>query len=200
MPDTREQAEKVAAIEADRDERLARLKRETDERVATLENDRDARVAALEARLARELAEGRAVAEAQKAAADEQVARARRAARRGARGARDAPRGEARRSDSANEARIRELEQTPGARPRGRAIRRRRVSAEARERIAQMEIDLSGARGELSDTRHQLDTETARAARAFAKWESDRTSLDRAKDALAVALQQIEDAESRSLD
>jgi hypothetical protein len=63
-----------------------------------------------------------------------------------------------------------------------------------------MEIDLSGARGELSDTRNQLDTETARAARAFAKWESDRTSLDKAKDALAVALQQIEDAESRSLD
>ena len=63
-----------------------------------------------------------------------------------------------------------------------------------------MEIDLSGARGELSDTRRQLDTETARAARAFAKWESDRASLDKAKDALAVALQQIEEAESRSLD
>ena len=34
----------------------------------------------------------------------------------------------------------------------------------------------------------------------LAKWEADRSSLDKAKDALAVVLQQIEEAESRSLD
>ena len=193
-----EHAQKVAAIEADRDERAARLKREADERVASLENDRDAQVAALEARLARELAEGRAVAEAQKAASDEQIASLEQQlgeVREALATLRDAKLA----TDSANDARIRELEGTltDTAMARDQA---QKSLAEARDRIAQMEIDLSGARGELSDTRHQLDTETARAARAFAKWESDRASLDKAKDALAVALQQIEEAEGRSLD
>jgi hypothetical protein len=40
--------------------------------------------------------------------------------------------------------------------------------------------------------------ETGRADRATAKWEADKTSLDRAKDALAVALAQIEEAEART--
>jgi CheY-like chemotaxis protein len=194
----REHAEKVGAIESDRDERLARSKRETDERVASLENDRDAQVAALEARLARELAEGRAVAEAQKAAADEQIAGLERELgdlREELTTLRNAKLA----NDAANTARINELEQGLAATEKARDEAQKGL-ADARDRIAQMEIDLSGVRGELSDTRRQLDTETARAARAFAKWESDRTSLDRAKDALAVALQQIEDAEARTLD
>jgi hypothetical protein len=39
----------------------------------------------------------------------------------------------------------------------------------------------------------------ARAEKAFAKWEQDRIALERAKDALAVVLTQIEDAEGRSI-
>ena len=194
----REHAEKVAAIEADRDDRLGRLKRETDERVASLENDRDAQVAALEARLARELAEARALAEAHKAAAEEQISSLERELAE-VRETLETLRNAKLATDSINEGRIRELEQSLSATEKARDEAQKGL-AEARDRIAQMEIDLSGARGELSDTRRMLDTETARAARAFAKWESDRTSLDRAKDALAVALQQIEEAESRTLD
>jgi len=42
--------------------------------------------------------------------------------------------------------------------------------------------------------------EQGRVSRAQAKWTEDRASLERAKDALAAALAQIEDAESRSLE
>jgi len=37
-------------------------------------------------------------------------------------------------------------------------------------------------------------------SRARAKWAEDRSSLERAKDALAAALAQIEEAETRSLE
>ena len=195
---TREHTEKVTAIENDRDERAARLKREADERVVSLENDRDAQVAALEARLARELAEARAVADAQKAASDEQIVSLDRQLAE-VRDTLETLRNAKLATDSANESRIRELEQM-FTETEGQRDQAQKGLAEARDRIAQMEIDLAGVRGELSDTRNQLDTETARAARAFAKWESDRSSLDKAKDALAVALQQIEDAEARTLD
>ena len=112
-----------------------------------------------------------------------------------------------------------------------------REVGEASERLAKVEVDLSGVRGELESLREtkrdddqkyasrlgeleravaegaaaktELETklnerdaklfaETGRADRAHAKWEGDKQSLDRAKDALAVALAQIEEAEGRS--
>jgi hypothetical protein len=195
---TREHGEKVAAIEGDRDERLARVKREADERVAAVENDRDSRVAALESRMAREIDDVRAVAEAQKAAGDEQLRTLEKEladTTQQLEGLREA-KGLA---DTANGARIADLEsqlaQTTSTRDEAQ-----KSLAEVRDRVASMEIDLSAARGELADTRSKLDTETARNARALVKWESDKTALDRAKDALAVALQQIEETESRPLD
>ncbi|HEY2517413.1 MAG TPA: response regulator [Polyangiaceae bacterium] len=194
---SREHAEKVSAIESDRDERLSRLKQDTDEKIVTLENDRDSRVAALEARLARELAEARAVADAHKAASDEQIGTLERdlaQVREELSSLREAKEA----GDQASSARIAELERSLADTERARDDAQKLLT-DARERITQMEIDLAATRGELSDIRQQLDTETARAARAFAKWESDRSSLDRAKDALAVALQQIEEAEARSL-
>jgi CheY-like chemotaxis protein/uncharacterized coiled-coil protein SlyX len=195
---TREHGEKVAAIEGDRDERLARSKREADERVSALENDRDSRVAALEARMAREIDEVRTVAEAQKAAGDEQLRTLEKqlgetlASYEGLREAKTV-------GDVASEARIADLEQRLAA-TTSACDEAQKSLAEARDRIASMEIDLSAARGELADTRGKLDTETARNARALVKWESDKTALERAKDALAVVLQQIEETESRQLD
>jgi hypothetical protein len=44
-----------------------------------------------------------------------------------------------------------------------------------------------------------LHIETARADRAFSKWDADRTSLERAKDALAVALAELDEAEARPI-
>ena len=108
---------------------------------------------------------------------------------------------------------------------------------EANDRLAKLEVDFSGVRGELESLREtkrtddttyaskvadlerkladtsaakatlessladrvaKLETETSRANRAQSKWDADRASLDRAKDALAVALAQIEEAEDRS--
>jgi CheY-like chemotaxis protein len=195
---TREHGEKVAAIEADRDDRLARAKREADERVASVENDRDSRVVALESRMAREIDDVRTVAEAQKAAGDEQI-RTLETQLRDALAELSALRDAKSKGDAANEASIADLTQRLASTESVRDEAQKSL-ADARDRIMAMEIDLAAARGELSDTRGKLDTETARNARALVKWESDKTALERAKDALAVALSQIEETETRSLD
>jgi DNA-binding response OmpR family regulator/predicted nucleic acid-binding Zn-ribbon protein len=69
----------------------------------------------------------------------------------------------------------------------------------ARDRIATLDLDLSSARGGMEAVQRRLDGETARADRAFAKWDADRTSLERAKDALAVALAELDEAEARPI-
>ncbi len=112
-----------------------------------------------------------------------------------------------------------------------------RELGEANDRLAKLEVDFSGVRGELESLREtkrtddetyaskiadlerrvsegaaaraaleasvsekdaKLQSATSRADRAQAKWDADKGSLDRAKDALAVALAQIEEAEGRS--
>jgi CheY-like chemotaxis protein len=81
----------------------------------------------------------------------------------------------------------------------------KRVADEAAEaKVADLEkrvSDAESARGaldrELSEKIDKLAVETVRADKAHAKWESDKQSLERAKDALAVALSQIEEAEGR---
>jgi DNA-binding response OmpR family regulator/chromosome segregation ATPase len=112
-----------------------------------------------------------------------------------------------------------------------------RELGEANDRLAKLEVDFSGVRGELESLREtkktddetyanklgdlerrlaetsaakaalevtlgdregKLASETSRADKAQAKWDADKGSLDRAKDALAVALAQIEEAEGRS--
>jgi DNA-binding response OmpR family regulator/chromosome segregation ATPase len=112
-----------------------------------------------------------------------------------------------------------------------------RELGEANDRLAKLEVDFSGVRGELESLREtkrnddeayatkladlerqvaegsaakatletslndkdaRLAAETSRADRAQTKWDADKASLDRAKDALAVALAQIEEAEARS--
>ncbi|MGA2448812.1 MAG: response regulator [Polyangiaceae bacterium] len=73
-----------------------------------------------------------------------------------------------------------------------------RAAAELRAAIAMLEGRLASAHSEVEAIR-QLQAEAAsRADRARAKWDADRQSLDRAKDALAAALLQIEEAEGRS--
>ncbi len=63
-----------------------------------------------------------------------------------------------------------------------------------------LEADLAGAQKELVEVRQRLVGQSTRADKAQAKWEADRQSLERAKDALAVALAQIEEAEERPVD
>jgi CheY-like chemotaxis protein len=52
---------------------------------------------------------------------------------------------------------------------------------------------------DLEGVRKELAREASRATRAVAKWDADRASLERAKDALAVALCQIDEAEARPI-
>lgn len=56
---------------------------------------------------------------------------------------------------------------------------------------------ISTLESDLNDTRAKLDEESSRARRALEKFERDRMSLERAKDALAEALTRIEEAETQ---
>jgi len=71
--------------------------------------------------------------------------------------------------------------------------------ASARDRITALEADLGSVRDDLQSTQQRLAVQTARADRAFAKWDADRISLERAKDALAVVLAQLEETEARPI-
>ncbi len=66
-------AARVNELQAHEKGALEAAEKDHAEKISALENDRDSRIAAMEARSTRELAEVRAVAEAQKLAADEQV-------------------------------------------------------------------------------------------------------------------------------
>ena len=71
--------------------------------------------------------------------------------------------------------------------------------ANARAHVSQLEENLAGMRAELDQTRESLTLESSAHQRAVAKWDQDRASLNRAKDALAVVLAQIEETEGRQL-
>ena len=71
---------------------------------------------------------------------------------------------------------------------------------QARNRITELEGGWAITRADLADAREKLTQQTERADRAYAKWESDRNSLARVKEALAAALANIEEIESRKLE
>ena len=179
---TRDELEKQAAATLDA------LRHEHAEKVKALENDRDSRLAALEARaVARDLRRRTT-----------SWRRSTWTSRRHG-GELSSLREAKETGDAAHEAAMadvqRRLSEYDGRtrRPREEA-RMRRASAWRRSRPS------CRARGRSSARRKQkLATESSRADKAHAKWDADRQSLERAKDALAVALAQIEEAEGRPL-
>ena len=66
--------------------------------------------------------------------------------------------------------------------------------------IAALEADLAATRQHLNEATASIDSEKNKMDRARRKWNEDRASLERAKDALAVALAQLEETETRTLD
>ncbi|HYJ08441.1 MAG TPA: response regulator [Polyangiaceae bacterium] len=64
-------------------------------------------------------------------------------------------------------------------------------------RIVRLEAALAAASADASELNRQLDTAQTKLGRVGSKWSEDRASLERAKDALAAALAQIEEAEGR---
>ncbi len=204
-------AEKLASIEKDRDERISSLEKDRDERVAAAYTDRDDKVAALTADRDQKIATLEAVVAG--TSAELADLREKKAVGDAANEARIASMesdlqktraelvelGEKKAAnEAANDARIADLE------GRNKALTESKEALDkdletARGRTASLEAESARQQAELADTRGKLASETARADKAFGKWESDRGSLDRAKDALAAALAQIEEAEGRSI-
>jgi chromosome segregation ATPase len=79
-----------------------------------------------------------------------------------------------------------------------RATLEGQLGAAASKAIA-LEEELGALRDELDETRKNLVRESSRATRSLAKWDADKASLERAKDALAVALSQLDEAEARQI-
>ena len=86
------------------------------------------------------------------------------------------------------------------------AARAGELEAEKRlleERSAELDAvraTLGATRQELSEAQAALATEQGKTARASSKWTDDRASLERAKDALAAALAQLDEIDGRPLD
>ncbi len=190
----RDRAEKVSAIESDRNERVSAAERDRDERVAATERDRDEKLAAVE----------RAKNEAVAAAADDRDRRVADIERSrdeqvGTLRAELAQLAEAKENDAAQAgARITNLDQRVTDLSEDKDRLEREV-ASAKDRVVLLEAETAALRTELAEAKAAHAREISRADKAFAKWEADRAALERAKDALAVVLGQIEDAEGRPI-
>ncbi|HEU5076113.1 MAG TPA: response regulator [Polyangiaceae bacterium] len=66
--------------------------------------------------------------------------------------------------------------------------------------VAALEADLAATRQHLSEATASTNREKEKVQRARQKWQDDQASLERAKDALAAALAQLEETETRPLD
>jgi DNA-binding response OmpR family regulator/chromosome segregation ATPase len=69
-----------------------------------------------------------------------------------------------------------------------------------KDKLTTAETQLAATKAELAETRDRLNQHTQRLETATAKWDQNRKTLDQAKDALAAALAQIEEVESRGLE
>jgi CheY-like chemotaxis protein len=197
----READEKLTVARREADEKLAEVRAEAEkhelaasealraehaEAVRALENDRDARLAAVDAKATREL--GEASERVATLDADLSATRGELTSLREAKST----------DDAANAAKVAELEQRLGETQAAREDLEKRV-ASGTERMEALEAELATARKDLAETKERLVGESSRADKAVTKWDADRQSLERAKDALAVALSQIEEAESRPI-
>jgi CheY-like chemotaxis protein len=184
------QEAEVARVRAEVEKRAAEaleaLRGEHAEKVTSLENDRDSRLAALESRAARELSEVN-----DKLAKADMDLSATRGELGSLRAAKEA-------GDAAHEAAMADVQGRLAETTAARDALDKKLSA-AGDRIATLEAELAALRQDLAETKQRSAGESARADRAQAKWEADRQSLERAKDAMAVALAQIEEAEGRPL-
>jgi chromosome segregation ATPase len=162
------------------------LRVEHAEKIAALENDRDSRVAALTAKGLRDVGEAN-----DKLAKLDMDASALRGELQSLRESKEG-------ADAANAAKIADLEKRLSEALTARADLKEKHAA-ASDRLASTEADLARARADLDQTKGKLDDQSSRADKAASKWEADKQSLERAKDALAVALAQIEDTEARTL-
>jgi DNA-binding response OmpR family regulator/chromosome segregation ATPase len=191
----------LAAVTKQTEERLAEVRAESErraqeaaealgaehaEKISALENDRDSRVAALEAKALREIGEAN-----DKLAKLDMDASALRGELQSLRDSKTA-------ADAAAATTIADLEQRLGRVETARDELAANL-ASTTERLSTVEAELSSVRSDLGQTKEKLEVESSRAGKAATKWDADKQSLERAKDALAVVLAQIEDTEGRTL-
>jgi CheY-like chemotaxis protein len=192
LAESREQAQRDAQdalAEAQRQEQsaLENAGAEHAEKMRALENDRDARIAAIDAKAAREL--GEANERSAHLDTDLSAARGELSALREAKAA----------YETSTTEKIAELERRLLEAQNARDDFGTRL-ASGTERIAALEAEVATLGQEGGELKQRLQSESSRAGKAHAKWEADRQSLERAKDALAVALAQIEESEGRPID
>jgi DNA-binding response OmpR family regulator len=186
----REQYDELSRTRNEAQEQLDRTHRDATERLATREKE-------LEARRAEDLAELSAKAASELTEAQAKIADLDQSLETWRKQAHDV--GEAKRAaDATNEATIGEL-RIQLADATGTKFSLEGELSIARARVATLEIDVTSARRDMEAAQKTLHIETARADRAFSKWDADRTSLERAKDALAVALAELDEAEARPI-
>ncbi|HEY5146691.1 MAG TPA: response regulator [Polyangiaceae bacterium] len=187
---TKQTEERLAEVRAESERReqeaAEALRAENAEKITSLENDRDSRVAALEAKALREVSEAN-----DKLAKLDMDASALRGELQSLRDSKTA-------ADAAAATTIADLEQRLGRVETARDELAANL-ATTTERLSTIEAELSSVRNDLGQTKEKLEVESSRASKAATKWDADKQSLERAKDALAVVLAQIEDTEGRTL-
>ena len=217
-----EAAAKQAELESAKETELAEAREKAESELADAQAKAASELAETQAKAASELADARAKAEteladtqakaeaqlasaqASTAVAEERVAELGKELEAASRARSDVEDAKGA-SDAANEARISDLTERLDKAETARDAFEKEIES-ARERISALEIDLAstqrdlrGTRESLEDVQVRLESESVRLQKAISKWDADKTTLERAKDALAVALAQIDEVEARPI-
>jgi hypothetical protein len=201
----KESGERLASLDRDAEDRLSTLRRDADAQLAALRNEMDERLASLTSSSSAE--QERLKAELSQALEDSATSKSRLAAREGEldqmhRNALEAQRAELESRHAhllrESEGRASEIATELSTRTEEREVLAREVQ-QLRDRVGRLETDLAQRHTDLAETRSKLAEQTARVEMVAAKWAENRASLDQAKDALAAAVAQIEEAEARGI-
>ena len=187
----REQDSKLAALHRANEEALNRLRAENNQALVEAENTANARLEQETATLT--MAHDARVRELE--AAHEET----RSKLQATETAMQSLSEEKAQGEATRDARIAALENETGEKGRDIEAAKRTVE-ELDARLAAAEANLAATREELREALATVGTERAKNDKAQSKWTGDRASLERAKDALAAALAQLDEIESRPLD
>ena len=97
------------------------------------------------------------------------------------------------------EARAADLAADLSTRTEEREVLAREV-AQLKEKIGPLETELAAVKTELAATKEKLSGQSQKLETAISKWAANRASFEQAKDAIAAAVAQIEEAEQRGLE
>jgi DNA-binding response OmpR family regulator len=195
------EASKASALAA----REAELQRSADERAGALQRDADERIAALTR--SSEDEQNRLKGELAKAIEEAEAARGRLTQREGelAQQQEQALLGQKSELDARHAEQLREVESRVAELSTELANRTEerevlaRENNQLKERVSRLESDLAQRTTDLAETRDKLAEQSQKVEAATAKWAENKASLEHAKDALAAAVAQIEEAETRGV-